>query len=166
MKKVILLLCIICLMLPLCAQAQSAMTITLGGSSWTLHYEETLFSLDNESYLASNRGQHRWFGNFYNGTCTIELAADRYDDLPADCSLFQLADYLCTAMEFPCTVLEITDAPVPFLILSISSPMGNSYYAAAPLGGYVVHFELYNMRGGVDVSMPQVLKILLSGVNK
>ena len=166
MKKAILLLCILCLMLPLSASAQSAMTIKLGGASWTLLYDETMFSLDTESYLASNRGQHKWFGNFYNGTCTIELAADRYDDLPADCSLFQLADYLSTATDFPCSVVEITSTPVSFLILSISAPMGTVYYAAAPLGGYVVHFELYNMRGGVDASMLQVLKTLLNGISK
>ena len=59
MKKAILLLCIVCLMLPLCASAQSVMTIKLGGASWTLRYEETMFSLDTESYLAAQKDLFR-----------------------------------------------------------------------------------------------------------
>ena len=95
-----------------------------------------------------------------------EFGAESGQLLHVELSLFQLADYLSTATDFPCTVVEITDSPVPFLILSISAPMGTVYYAAAPLGGYVVHFELYNMRGGVDASMLQVLKTLLNGISK
>ena len=55
MKKAILLLCILCLMLPLSASAQSAMTIKLGGASWTLLYDETMFSLDTVNCSTSSQ---------------------------------------------------------------------------------------------------------------
>lgn len=164
MKKLLILLCLMALLAP-AALAENSYTARCGGTSvLSVRYDGGAFSLDTDSYLSSSRGNHTWLGMFYNGSYTIELAADRYDDLPADCGVEQLSAYLCGLTQG--TALETYSAGLPFVILSLNGPSGQSYYAAAMSQGYVVHFEIYNFRGGADAGALGVLKQLLNGVSR
>lgn len=167
MKK--LLVSLLALMLiPIAAHAQTDFSAVCGGTPvLSVRYDESTLRLDTESYLGSSRGNHTWLGMFYSDAYTIELSADRYDDLPADSDLNQLSLYLCSAMSgYQAQAVETYGGALPFVILSLNGPMGPSYYAAALTHGYVVHFEIYNLRGGVDASCLNALKTLLSGVSR
>jgi len=167
MKKLMVLLCALTLITVSGARAQTDYTASCGGSRLlTVQYDENALQLDTESYLSSSRGSHTWLGMFYDGTYTIELSADRYSDLPADSDANQLSAYLCSALsQYQCAPLELYSAGLPFVIFSLNGPMGQSYYAAALSNGYVVHFEIYNMRGGADGGALTALKALLNGVS-
>lgn len=164
-KQLMVLLCALTLLTVTPASAQTNYAAACGATTvLNVAYDENAFELDTESYLASSRGSHTWLGIFYNGSYTVELAADRCGDLPADSDLNQLADYLCGALaQEQCQKIDTYGA---FAIFSLSGPTGNSYYAATLSHGYVVHFEIYNMRGGVDASALSTLKKLLNGVSK
>lgn len=159
MKKLVALLCILTLFFFSSALAEGSFTARVGGVNLlTVRYDENAFRLDTDSYLSSSRGGHTWLAMFYNGSATIELAADRYDDLPTDSS--RLADYLCAKWNGALT--ETTGGPVPFVILTLNGPTGTSYCAAALIQGYVVHFEVFSYGGTEGLS---TLRQLIGGVS-
>jgi len=167
MKKLLVLLCALTLMTVSPASAQTDYTACCGATPvLTVHYDGGQFHLDTESYLGSSRGGHTWLGLFYNDSCSIDLSADRYADLPAGCSLEQMSDYLCQAMRpDQCAVLETwREGSVPFVIFSLNGPSGSSYLAATLSQGYVVHFEIFCPRGGVNADTLNTLKGLLRSV--
>lgn len=158
MKKIVALLCILTLLCLPSALAEASFTASAGGARLlTVSYDEAAFRVDTDSYLSSSRGGHTWLAMFYNGGATIELAADRYDDAPADGS--RLADYLCA--KWNGSLVETSAGPVPFVILSLSGPTGQSYCAAALIQGYVVHFEVFSYGGTEGLG---TLRQLLGGV--
>ena len=165
MKKLLVLICAMTLLTVSSACAQTDYTARCGGTPvLTVRYDEGSLRLDTDSYLGSSGGGHYWLGMFYNGTYTVELAADTYADLPADSSPEQLSAYLCAAMQGDnARAVEIYRGGKTFAILALNRPTGSSYYAAALSQGYVVYFEIYNLRGGVDGSALSVLKGLLDG---
>ena len=159
MKRCMALLCILALLLLSPALAENSFTARVGGVGLlTVRYDENAFRLDTDSYLSSSRGGHTWLAMFYNGSATIELAADRYDDLPADSS--RLADYLCAKWNGSLT--ETFAGAVPFVILTLNGPTGTSYCAAALIQGYVVHFEVFSYGGTEGLS---TLRQLIGGVS-
>ena len=159
MKKIVALLCILTLLCLSSALAEASFTASAGGARLlTVSYDETAFRVDTDSYLSSSRGGHAWLAMFYNGSATIELAADRYDDLPADSS--RLADYLCAKWNGALT--ETAGGPIPFVILTLNGPTGTSYCAAALIQGYVVHFEVVSYGGMEGLS---TLRQLIGGVS-
>ena len=167
MKKLLALLSVLMLLsLPACAQ--SAYTALWEGARlFALSYDGGDLRLDTESYRAGSGAGHIWLGTLYNGSYTIEMGADRYADLPADCTAEQLSDYLCGALQGGGTALEVYPAGgFSFALLAVNGAWGKSYYAAALSQGCVVHFEIYNLRGGVDASALTALKTLLNGVSR
>ena len=168
MKKLLLLLCALALLCLPAAQAQTAYTAACYGVPvMTVVYDEAAFSLDTESYLGSTFGPHIWLGMFYNGSYTVEMAADLYNDLPANCDQNQLSAYLQNLLGVgQCVPLEPFTGlgQVPFVIFSVNTPAGAAYYAATLVQGYVIHFEIYNLRGGVDANALGVLQGLLYNV--
>ncbi|MBQ9196115.1 MAG: hypothetical protein IJ157_02640 [Clostridia bacterium] len=167
MKKLLVLICALALA-ALPALAETAYTAQCGGKPLlTLRYDEKAFRLGTESYLGSSVGGHTWLGMFGSDGATVEFSADLYDDLPANCSAAQLADYLNGRLsDEHCAYLEqyVPQSKLPFVIFSLNGGMGPSYYAAAVIRGYVVHFEIYNLRGGVNQDALTTLKTLLDGV--
>lgn len=158
MKKCVALLCILALFFLSSAVAESSYTAQVGGVPLlSVRYDESAFRLDTDSYLSSSRGNHTWLAMFYNGSATIELAADRYDDVSA---AGDLASYLCA--KWNGSLVETTAGPIPFVILSLSGPTGQSYCAAALIQGYVVHFEIFSYGGTEGLT---TLRQLLSGVS-
>lgn len=158
MKKCAALLCILSILLLSPALAETSFTAQAGGVPLlTVRYDENAFRLDTDSYLSSSRGGHLWLAMFYNGSATVELAADRYDDLPAG---GDLGSYL--SAKWNGTAVEYYNGFVPFVILSLSGPTGQSYCAAAAVQGYVVHFEIFSYGGADGLG---TLKQLLSGVS-
>lgn len=167
MKKMLVILCALTLITVSPAQAQTDFTAYCGATPvLSVTYDEGSLRLDTDSYLGSSRGGHQWLGMFYNSAYTVELAADQYRDLPADSSPEQLSAYLCAAMQGDgASPVEIyRGGSLSFAVISLSRPSGSSYYAAALSKGYVVYFEIYNLRGGVDASALSTLKALLNGV--
>lgn len=165
MKKLLSLFCMMTLLALPAALAEGSYTARCGGTAvLTVRYDDSAFSLDRDSYLSSSRGGHTWLGMFYNGSYTVELAADRYTDLPADCGTDQLSAYLCGLLGG--SVVETYSAGLPFVILSASGPFGPTYYAAAMNQGYAVHFEIYSYQGGAGPDALNVLKSLLNGVSR
>ena len=158
MKKSVALLCILSLLLLSCALAEGSYTARVGGVPLlNVRYDEGAFQLDTDSYLSSSRGNHTWLAMFYNGSASIELAADRYDDVGA---ADDLGKYLCA--KWNGTLVETTGGSLPFVILSLNGPTGQSYCAAALIQGYVVHFEIFSYGGTEGLN---TLKQLLAGVN-
>ena len=168
MKKPILLIFLLVLILAVPAHAQTSYQAVCEGSAiLTVSYDEALFRLDKDSYLGTNRNSHWWLGTFYNGTYAVDLCADRYDGLSESSSLSDLAAYLCTVYSREgCTVLETSWGSFPFVILTMNSQNGQSYYAAALIRGYAVSFEVYCMLDGSDSTGLEILKTLLQGVHK
>ncbi|MBQ9300118.1 MAG: hypothetical protein IJ214_06360 [Clostridia bacterium] len=168
MKKLLVLLCALTLAAVSAAHAQADFTALCGGQPiFTLQYDEKAFSLDTESYLGSSVGGHTWLGMLFDGSATVEFSADVYADLPADCDTSRLADYLSGLLAGEqCAFLEQYTSPgqVPFVIFSLNGAAGQSYYAALLVQGYAVHFEIYNLRGGVGPEALATLKSLLDGV--
>ena len=168
MKKLLVLLCLLTMITGSAAHAQADFTALCGGKPvLTLQYDENAFSLDTESYLSSSYGGHTWLGMLFNGSVTVELSADLYDGLAADCTLDQLADYLGAKLaDEQCAYLERYTSPgnISFIIFSLNGAAGQSYYAALMAQGCAVHFEIYNLRGGVGPEALKTLKALLDGV--
>lgn len=168
MKRLLILFCVLLLTLPLSAHAQTEFAAVCNNRPLlSLQYDETAYSLDTESYLASSIGGHTWLGMLYSRAVTVELAADLYPDLPALCTPEQLSDFLCAHLVADqCAPLEIYTTPglIPFAILSLNGVTGPSYYAAVISQGYVVYFELYNLLGGAVPQDLDTLKLLLDTV--
>ena len=168
MKKLLVLLCALMLLPVFAAHAQTEFTGVCGGVPvMTLQYDESAFSLDTGSYLSSSYGGHTWLGMLYNGGDTVEISADLYPGLAAGSSLQQLADYLSTALAGEqCAYLGQYTAPsgAAFVLFSLNGSVGQSYYAALMSQGYVLHFEIYNLRGGAAPGALDTLKSLLNGV--
>ena len=170
MKKRLLVLCLLLLLALRPACAETAYTALCGGVPvLSLQYDETAFALDTESYLTGTFGAHTWLGMFYNGYCTVELSADWYPDLPAAGDPTALTQYLNALLsDAQGQWLETYTNPqfVSFALYSLNGMYGPSYYAALLSQGYLVHFEIYNLRGGVDITALDTLKGLLDGVGQ
>ncbi|MBQ7455611.1 MAG: hypothetical protein IJS53_04140 [Clostridia bacterium] len=168
MKKLLPLLCALTLLFCSCAYAQQTeyTAFVPEGPLLTVSYDPAALRLDTESYLAANTPAHRWLGMFYDGEFTIEFAADRYEGYRAPATPEELAEAVCNAhMRDKAVLLEIwREGEVPFALLRLERPSGESYYAAAYVNGYVVYFEIYNLRGKVDDRALDLLKTLLGGV--
>ncbi len=167
MKKRLLILCLLILLALRPACAETAYTAVCGSVPvLSLQYDETAFALDTESYLTSSFGAHTWLGMFYNGSCTVELSADWYPDLPAPGDPNALAQYLTgllASAQGQWVETYTTPQFTSFVIFSLNGIYGPSYYAALLSQGYLVHFEIYNLRGGVDATALDTLKMLLNG---
>ena len=87
----------------------------------------------------------------------VPLLNVRYDDVGA---ADDLGKYLCA--KWNGTLVETTGGSLPFVILSLNGPTGQSYCAAALIQGYVVHFEIFSYGGTEGLN---TLKQLLAGVN-
>ena len=165
MKKLLIALCALLLAVPGPALAQCDFTAFCGELPvLTLQYDESAFALDTESYLSGSVGGHTWIGMLSNRAVTVEMAADLCPDLPPESAPEQLSAYLCAALAADqCQPLEIYVTPgfVSFVILSLNGPAGQSYRAAVLSQGYIVYFELYNLRGGVTEVELNTLKTLL-----
>ena len=168
MKKLAVLICVLMLLAAPCALAEANYTALCGGVPvLNVSYDPGVFSLDTESYLYSTMGDHYWLGMFYNGSDTVEFSADRYPDLNPGSDINQLSAYLTAALAAEqCAPLEIYTNPgfISFALFSLNGSMGPSYYAALLSQGYVVHFEIYNLRGGAGPEALNTLKTLLDGV--
>ena len=166
MKKLLVLLCAL-ILFTVSAHAQTEYTAMCNGTPvLTLQYDEKGYALDTESYLSSSFGGHTWLGMFFNGSLTVELSADMFADQPDLRDMDALAAYLTVKLaDEQCTLLEqyVTAQYTPFALFSLNGPTGPSYYAATLSHGYIVHFEIYNLRGGVGPDALATLKALLEG---
>lgn len=170
MKKLMVLLCALMLVSLSPAKAQESYTAYCGAAKlFTLSYDSAAYSLDTNSYLGTSGGGHTWLGMFYSSSYTIDCAADKYGDLSlsddSGSAASQLTAYLSSALagEQAALVETCRCGGIPFAIFSLGG--GQSYYAAAAIGGYAVSFEIYNMRGGVDEGALRALKAFLNGIS-
>ena len=170
MKKLMVLLCALTLITLSPARAQESYTAYCGATPlFSLSYDDATYSLDTDSYLGTSGGGHTWLGMFYSSTYTIDCAADRYSDLAlsddSGSALSQLSAYLTSALSRDGGEMAETCrcGGMSFVIFSLGD--GQSYYAAAPVQGYAVSFEIYNMRGGADEGALSTLKGFLKGIS-
>ncbi|MBQ1946032.1 MAG: hypothetical protein II343_03790 [Clostridia bacterium] len=157
-KRIAALVCALMLCMS-CASAGS-FTAKDGGALFTLRYDDTIYQLDQYSYLSS-AVNGTWFCILYSAQYTIDCGAE-YTDRGGMTDGY--AQAVCAAVDG--NLVEVYNAGVQsFVIVSAQRQgIGEVYYAETIVGGRAVYFEIYDLRTGIaDANCLTALKNVLTG---